>query len=149
MAADVGICPANLPVVWAGHNSDVCDVPDIYQVMTAAGNDLGHTLGALGVIGTVDTLRILQSIDFGADSWGANPRRPESMKLQHVVRDLTGYDMGDAAHTAVVDAIATRRLLRLRLLRDAIFQDKQTRIVALRQVIGRIRWLRYIRREGQ
>ena len=94
------------------------------------------------------------------DSSSCSPCRPESFKLAHVVRDLTGYDMGASAHTAVEDARAARRLLRVRLVRDAIFpwasrtgvtldQQQQTKVVALRQVVGRIRWLRYMRELGR
>ena len=32
VAHDLGLHVQELPVVWAGHNSDTCDVPDIYQV---------------------------------------------------------------------------------------------------------------------
>ena len=68
--------------------------------------------------------------------------RPESFKLAHVVRDLTGFDMGRRAHTAVEDARATWRLLKLQQLREAIFpavrrgqrkgEECVTRVVAIR-----------------
>jgi hypothetical protein len=154
-AADVAADVAALPVLWAGHNSDVADIPDIYQVMTSSGYDFANTLQHLGVIGTIDTLWVLQSIDFGDASFGANGARPESFRLAHAVRDLTGYDMGADAHTAIFDAQATRRLLLLRLVRDHVFpwssrvaRDFVSKAVSLRQVVGRIRWLRYVRGLG-
>lgn len=143
-----------LPVVLCGHNSDSCDVPAIYQVMVHCGIDVGERLSACGVIGTLDTLRTLGSVGLGG--WAGNPERPADFKLKDVVMSFCAYDMGDTAHNAAADAMATRGLLKLRFLRDVVFptpasrgagvgSTTPTRIVALRQVIGRIRWLRWLR----
>jgi hypothetical protein len=89
------------PIVWVGHNEQVADTPDIYsvrpippvppvhllcttisatelnwydtQVMRENALDFAQVLDGLGVVGTIDTLRVLKRADWDDPARGGRP----------------------------------------------------------------------------
>ena len=119
--------------------------------MTTTGIDVGPVLHHAGVIGTLDTLRVLkQHVDWGILG---TPDRPRSFALKDLVQYLLNYKLN--AHAAMDDATATAELLERQYVLDTVFPprvfnqvgQRKAWVIELYQVIGRIRWLRHARIE--
>ena len=124
------------PVILAGHNVNIFDVPLLYAFLDDTGYDAYTELRKRNVIGVLDTLWLARhKADWGVDA-------PANMRLgtlhQHELDAIL-----EGAHDALNDVVGNLRLLQAPTLLEAMRDHLNGCVVSLEQSVARIRSLRH------